>query len=77
MCLESNCIDPKSVRLYESDDFRCRSCFGTVVLEIVIVVVQLSSGVNLSGEFEREWNESFADCIVEDRGAVCSVFVES
>lgn len=77
MCLESNTIDLDSVRFHELDDFGCCSGLSPVILEVVVVVIQLGSGVDFGGKLKGKWNESLANGVIEDSRTVCAIFVKS
>jgi hypothetical protein len=74
--LQTHAVDMCAVALDELDDALGAEGLVAVVLEVVVVVEELGLGAVLFGEFEGDWDEGFADGVVEWRGAVGTVFFE-
>ena len=75
--LQTHAVDVCAVALDELDDALGAEGLVAVVLEVVVVVEELGLGAVFFGKFEGDWDECFADGVVEWRGAVGAIFVES
>jgi hypothetical protein len=74
--LQTHAVDVCAVALDELDDTLGAEGLVAVVLEVVVVVEELGLGAVLFGEFEGDWDESFADGVVEGRGAVGAILIQ-
>lgn len=77
MSLETDAVDLDTVGLDESEDAGSTVGLGTVVLKIVIVVVEVSVGVDLRSELEGKWNVGFTNGVVENGLAIRSILLKS
>ena len=74
--LQTHAVDVCAVALDELDDALGAEGLVAVVLEVVVVVEELGLGAVLFGKFEGDWDESFADGVVEWRRAVGTVLIQ-
>ena len=77
MGLVANTVDADAVGLDELDDTLGALGLLRVVLEVVVVVEELSLATVLVGEAESNGKEGIADGVVPDAGAVGTVLVQS
>lgn len=76
MGLEADTVDLHTGILDELHNTTSAFGFGTVVLEVIVVVVQLRVWVDLGRELEGQNQEFLADGVVPDGFAVSSVLLE-
>lgn len=74
--LQTHAVDVCAVALDELDNALSAESLVAVVLEVVVVVEELGLGAVLFGKFEGDWDESFADGVVEWRRAVGTVLIQ-
>jgi hypothetical protein len=75
--LETHTIDLITVLLDQLDNSESTIELGAGVLDVVIIVVQLSTGVSCCSRCEGNGDVCFADSLVKDIATVCAVFVQS
>lgn len=76
MGLETHAVDLCAVRLDQLDDSLGTGGLGTTVFDVVVVVVELNSGVDGGGGGECNGDVGLANGLVPDALAVGSVLVE-
>lgn len=76
MGLEANALDFDTVALHELHNTAGACGLVAVELEVVVIVEELSIGVDLGGVGEGNGDVSLADRVVEDRLAVGAILIE-
>lgn len=76
MGLQAYTVNLDTPGLDELDDAERTLVLRLAILEVVVIVVELSGGVGFGGHAERNRHVLFADDAEEDVVAVCAVFVE-
>jgi hypothetical protein len=74
--LQAHAVDLEAPGLDELDDAQSALVLRLAVLEVVVVVVELSGWVGFGGHPEGDGHVLLADDAEEDVVAVCAVFVE-
>lgn len=75
--LQTDTVDAKTVGLDESGDALGTLGLGVAVLEVVVVVVELSGGVCCQGHAEGDGDVGLANDTEEDTVTVGSILIES
>lgn len=76
MALEADALNLNAVRLHEINDAAGAGSLVAVVLQVVVIVVELSLRVYLGRVGKGDRDVGFTNRVVEDRLAVGAILIE-